>query len=190
MIVAEGEDARGGFVPLSGRISVTRSSQAGKDLIVALLGPGDLFGLFYLIDSFSRSSWARTQTASRVLWIPHGAFQRFCISEPKIYPILAGELARRLIHSYELATGLAHERVEGRIVTMLTALLRDFGKSTSNPKEGRIFITRRELADLTGTTPETAIRVTKNLERDGLLDLSRAGIIKILDVNALRGYTV
>jgi CRP-like cAMP-binding protein len=50
-------------------------------------------------------------------------------------------------------------------------------------------LTRKELADLTGTTPETAIRVTKNLEREGLLDLTKPGVIKILSLDQLKNVT-
>ena len=98
--------------------------------------------------------------------------------------------------SHNLSCSLAHSRVEHRIVSTLIALLPEFGKSPVQPQLGysigsskdsaftsSIYMTRKELADLTGTTPETAIRVTKHLEREGLLDLTRPGIIKILDIN-------
>jgi CRP/FNR family transcriptional regulator len=94
---------------------------------------------------------------------------------------------RRLRRTNDLALGLAHSRVESRIVAALLALAPRFGRPSTSEDQTRIFLTRKELADLTGTTPETAIRVTKNLEREGLLDLTKPGVIKILSLKQLKG---
>jgi CRP/FNR family transcriptional regulator len=84
---------------------------------------------------------------------------------------------------------LAHAKVETRIASTLLALLPEFGKGGGANGHPRIFLTRKELAELTGTTPETAIRTTKHLERQGILDLTRPGIIKILKQDDLRALT-
>ena len=79
------------------------------------------------------------------------------------------------------------KRISARILGTLSTLLDTMATGSSSAKgELRIFITRKELADLTGTTPETAIRVTKQLEREGVLDLTRPGVIKVPDIKALR----
>jgi CRP-like cAMP-binding protein len=49
-----------------------------------------------------------------------------------------------------------------------------------------IDITRQQIADLTGTTPETAIRVTRALQSRGLIEMSQPGIIKVLNPEALQ----
>ncbi len=186
-ILMEGERASGVFVPISGRISITKTSESGKELIVALLAPRDCFALFYHLPAFSSSSSARTQIASKVIWIPMAQWNDFVTSHPRVYENLANALAERLTVAHALSSSLAHTRVEGRILHTLLALLPNFGKShDKRGTEDRIFITRKELAELTGTTPETAIRVTRSLEKEGFLDLTRAGIIKIPDVLALR----
>ncbi len=188
LLVPEGGEVDSSFIPLSGRVSVTKGSESGKELVVALLGPGDVFGLFYFIGAFSGSSSAKTQIASRLLWMPKSSYTSLLAQRPLVQSRMLDALAARLVHSHELSSGLAHARVEDRIVTMLLGLLKEFGKSTATPNEGRIYITRRELADMTGTTPETAIRVTKHMEREGILDLTKPGIVKIPDINALRAF--
>lgn len=187
-VVFEGEEPQGCFIPISGRMSITKTSDSGKELIVALLAPGDSFGFFFSLPSFSKAASAKTQIDSKLIWIPMAAWRAFTSENPEIYHSLANELSERLCASHALSSSLAHARVEGRIIHTLLSLLPTFGKSTGKELEegGRIFITRKELSELTGTTPETAIRVTKNLEREGLLDLSRAGIIKILSAQKLR----
>ena len=187
-VVFEGEEAKGCFIPLSGRMSVTKTADSGKELVVALLAPGDTFGFFYSLPSFTKSTSTKTQIDSKVIWIPMLSWKAFSNDHPEIYKNLANELSIRLSSSHALSSSLAHARVEGRIIHTLLALLPRFGKATGKDLEegGRIFITRKELSELTGTTPETAIRVTKNLEREGLLDLTRAGIIKIPSAEKLR----
>lgn len=186
-LILEGEETEGVFIPISGRISVTKTADSGKELIVALLAPGDAFGLFYTLPAFASSTSARTQIPSKVIWIPISEWSYFAERAPQVYKNLANGFAERLSAAHTLSSSLAHARVEGRIINTLIALLPDFGKSTNKSgKEDRIFITRKELSELTGTTPETAIRVTKNLEREGMLDLTRPGIIKIPSVEALK----
>ena len=184
-LVSPEDDSPVGFVPISGRISITKTSRAGKELVVSLVGTSDIFGLFYGLESFRGTSWAQTQVPSKVISIPGNTLRKL-LQESQALSLAVNEaLARRLVHAHELSTSLAHSGVEDRITAMLTALLHDFGKDSGRGDSGRIFITRRELADLVGTTPETAIRITKNLEREGLLDLTKPGIIKVPNVKTL-----
>ncbi|MDZ4786506.1 MAG: response regulator [bacterium] len=185
-IVSEGTSSEGGFIPISGRISITKTSDAGKELIVTLLAPGDVLGVLFNIKTFSASCSARTQIPSNIIWIPKHAWESFTNKNLQIFKNISEILVSRLKTAFILSSSLAHSRVENRIINALIALLPDFGKATlGNTSHKRIYITRKELSELTGTTPETAIRVTKNLERQQLLDLSRPGIIKILDLNKL-----
>ena len=186
-INAEGDVSQRAFIVLTGRISVTKTAVSGKELILSLLSPGDMFGLLYLLSPFAGITSARAQLDSKILTLPASAFHQLTEEIPAFGEILIQELTIRLALSYELAMGLAHSRVESRILCALVALLSSIGKGSKRAgKDTRIYITRRELADLTGTTPETAIRVTKSLERDGVLDLSRPGIIKVPDAAVLK----
>ena len=179
-----------GFIPLSGRISITKASRAGKELVVALVGMNDVFGLFYGLEPFQGTSWAQTQVPSKVVSFPGTLLKKLLNDNLQLLAAINTSVAQRLVHSHELSTSLAHSGVEDRITSMILALLQDFGKESNKGSDsGRIFITRRELADLVGTTPETAIRITKNLEREGLLDLTKPGIIKVPAISKLVEWT-
>jgi CRP-like cAMP-binding protein/CheY-like chemotaxis protein len=183
----EESKAEKAFIVLTGRVSITKTSDAGKELILALLGPGDSFGLLYMLPSFGQVASAKAQLDSKLLAFSQAHFSKLLKEFPGINNLLLTEMTARLSASYSLAMSLAHSRVESRIVATLNSLVSTIAKSSSKSQnEVRIFITRKELADLTGTTPETAIRVTKQLERDGMLDLSRPGIIKIPDTTKLK----
>jgi CRP-like cAMP-binding protein len=181
-----GEQPEIGFVVISGRLAVTKISEAGKELTVELLPPGDAFGILRVLESTPPNTAVRAQIASRILAVHQTALKIIVDRYPAVYREIAEEYSNRMKALLNLAVSLAHAKVESRIVSTLLALAPRFGKSCAQEDQSRIYLTRRELADLAGTTPETAIRITKNFERDGLLDLSRPGIIKILSLNNLR----
>ncbi len=185
-ISLEGNETNLGFITISGRVSITKNNSEGKELILNLLPPGAIFGLCFLNPIVAANMSARCQIDSKVLLISAKSYENFIKLEPNFINIMNDELARRLVDSYSLAMSLAHTKVELRIIRTLLTLLPNFGKNYSiDSNEGRIYITRKELAELTGTTPETAFRVTKNLEREGVLDLSKPGIIKITNISSL-----
>lgn len=183
----DGERPNFGFVVLSGRLAVIKSTPHGKELTLDLLIPGDCSGILRALEPTELDTSIRGQTDAKLLAIPTSQLQAMAEKNPIVFKRVTTELMRRIRRTNDLALGLAHARVESRIVAALLALAPRFGRPTTSDDQTRIFLTRKELADLTGTTPETAIRVTKNLEREGLLDLTKPGVIKILSLKQLRG---
>jgi len=182
----DGERPNFGFMVLSGRLAVIKSTAHGKELTLDLLNPGDCTGILRALEPSDLDTAIRGQTDAKLLAIPTSQLRAVADRNPLIYKQISAELMRRNRRTNDLALGLAHSRVESRIVAALLALAPRFGRPSSTDDQTRIFLTRKELADLTGTTPETAIRVTKNLEREGLLDLTKPGVIKILSLKQLR----
>jgi CRP-like cAMP-binding protein/AmiR/NasT family two-component response regulator len=183
----DGEQPNFGFIVLSGRLAVIKSTPHGKELTLDLLIPGDCSGILRALEPLEVDTSIRGQTDAKLLAIPTAQLKSLADKYPSVYRRMATELMRRSRRTNDLALGLAHSRVESRIVAALLALAPRFGRPSTSEDSTRIFLTRKELADLTGTTPETAIRVTKNLEREGLLDLKKPGVIKILSLIQLRG---
>ena len=186
-ISMDGERPNFGFMVLSGRLAVIKSTPQGKELTIDLLIPGDCTGMLRALDPSEMDTSIRGQVDAKVLAIPTANLRGIVEKNPSVYRRVAVELMQRNRRSNDLALGLAHSRVESRIIAALLALAPRFGRPTTSVDQTRIFLTRKELADLTGTTPETAIRVTKNLEREGLLDLTKPGVIKILSLQQLKG---
>lgn len=175
-----------GFLVLSGRLAAIMSSSEGKELVVELLPPGDDYGILHALFPKAHDLRIRAQIDSKIFKIPLSTIHNIAEKFPNFWGQCAEALATRLGRTYELAKALAHGSVESRIIHALVTLSPRMGKGVDAI---RLFLTRRELADLVGTTPETAIRITKNLERGGLLDLSRPGVIKIPSMDALASVT-
>jgi CRP-like cAMP-binding protein len=185
VLISEGDKVSSLFIPLSGRVNLLSTSISGKELILAIVGPHDPVGLFYFHPILSGSVSIKTHQDMKALWIRVPEWKEVLDRHPQLYPELLKSMALHLANRERLASSLAYAPVEERIITTLLDLQDRFGKSIPNMKGSRVFITRKELAECTGTTPETAIRITKNLERDNLIDLTRPGIIKILESEKL-----
>jgi CRP/FNR family transcriptional regulator len=188
-ITLEGDSEKlSGFIVISGCISILKNSVSGKELIVELLQAGDVFGLLLTLaaERLPFQLTARSIKKSTILWVPIRNLNQLLESNPNLIREFATHLLVCLQSSYEISRGLAHDRVEVRIAAMLVALALKFGNGSSTRKHPLIRFTRKQIADLTGTSAETAIRITRSMQRDGLIDISRPGIIVIRDITALR----
>jgi CRP-like cAMP-binding protein len=186
-ITSEGdEECPSGFIVESGRLSMIKTSVSGKELVVELLAPGDIFGIVEMLstEAIPLQLSSRAQLNSRVLWVPVKTLSNILDAHPATYKGLVEHLLRRLQLSYCISRGLAHDKVEVRIASILTTLALKFSRRPASHGQ-TIDITRQQIADLTGTTPETAIRVTRSMQSKGMIDIMRPGVVKIIDLNAI-----
>jgi CRP-like cAMP-binding protein/ActR/RegA family two-component response regulator len=181
----EGDIDASSFIVTSGRVAMVKTSVSGRELIVELMSPGDLFGLITQFEKVPATLSARAQIDTEVLWVPKATLALVLDDYPEIYKKFVEKISARLRRSHEVSRGLAHDRVETRIAVALKSLVPSFARASTDTHVFTVDITRQEVADLTGTTPETAIRTTKAMERDGMLDLSRPGVIRILDLKRI-----
>ncbi len=173
------------FVVASGRIAVMKSAPEGKELNLGLLPPGDIFGLLLSIDENPPTLTLKAQRESIVFAVPTGALSASLESRPELFKEFTQILLEKIQNLNSLALSLAHQRVEVRICAALKSTMLDFGVFDRESNSYRIDLTRLELAELSGSTPETAIRVTKGMEREGILDLTVPSMINVLKPNAL-----
>jgi CRP-like cAMP-binding protein len=171
-----------GFLVVTGRLAMIKTSTSGKELVVELLPAKDIFGLLLTLShrELSEQLSARAQTVSKVMWVPIRNLTPMLHAHPFLYEQFVAHLLDSLQSSYRISRGLAHDRVEVRIATVLSILVNKFAKVHSSPQDHTIDVTRQQLADLTGTTVETAIRVTRAMQRDGVIDIKKPGIIHVL----------
>lgn len=170
-IFFEGDQGEAGYLVLSGRVAMVKNSARGREMIVELLPAGELFGIVAFIDERPYPLTARAQSDTEVLVIPRSAVSNLAKSSPGILQGFLAVVSDRLQTAHNVARSLAHDKVEVRIASALLALL-EKGKTT-------VQIGRQELADLTGTTIESASRICKLWEKDGMLDLSTHGVVTV-----------
>jgi CRP-like cAMP-binding protein/AmiR/NasT family two-component response regulator len=184
LLAFEGDSRDFGFLTISGRIALFKSSLSGRELIVELLNPWELFGLAIAVEEQPFTFSARAQIASEVLVIPKQDLISLLEKEHQVYRHFIKLITERLARSHDLSRGLAHDKVDIRIASaLLAAVPRDEAL-----EGGLVHITRKELAEIAGTTVETAIRITKSMEREQLLDLTKNGCVKIMNLDHLQAF--
>jgi CRP-like cAMP-binding protein len=186
------EEPYSSFVVISGRVAMLKSSMSGKELIVQLLETADVFSLLLLLEGEGQAVQlsAKAMSATTVLWVPVAQFRSVLHGHPGLFRELMANLLSTLQTSYRLCLGLAHDHVDVRIATALSTLAQKIGRSDGSSSNEisqgyTVNLTRQQLADLTGTTSETAIRVTRAMHKQGLLDIRRPGVIRIPSLKLL-----
>ena len=173
-IFFEGDKQDLAFAVISGRVAMLKSSPNGKELIVELVPSNEVFGVVSLLCQGPYPLSARAQVNSEILILEARNVLPICAKYPRLQQGLVQVVTNRMRATQDLARALAHDRVEARVASILLTLL------PRNRSESIIEISRTEIADLTGITIETASRVTKALERDGVVDLSQQGAVRVL----------
>lgn len=180
----EGDPAPGVHFLVSGFVKISRSSTEGKELMMALAGPGDVFGP--CCDPFGTSPAtcsAVTQGPARLLVMPAATFHKLTLAEPTIARPLMQLMLRGRRGCIELATHLAFRSVESRLANLLSSLIRWSPQGTT-PVELPQLLTHAEMAHAVGTAREVVTRCLAHFEERGLI-ARRGRRILIPDPGAL-----
>ncbi len=185
-IFREGEPAdRIHFVVL-GRVKIVKAA-GGRDVILELLGPGEPVGAVAVFERRPFPAGAVTLEGTSILSIPEREFFQLLETRPEMMRrLLAGLTYRLIMVNKRLAdmTGSAEYRAARLFLTL--------GDRVGTPQAGGLFIplalSRQEIADLIGTTLETAIRLMSRWQKDGMIVTEKNGFV-IPDLNGLRELT-
>ncbi len=121
-IVHDGQERKTGFLVMDGRAAVYKTSTGGKELIVELLGPSDLFGLLAILEHAPFPFSARAHGLTRILLIPREVILFITDNFPDVSRELFQRVLERLRKAHDLSRALAHDKVEVRVASALLAL--------------------------------------------------------------------
>jgi CRP/FNR family transcriptional regulator len=184
-VFMEGDPARWLCVVKSGRVKIVRHGRGGRDVVLELLGPGELFGGVAVIEERPYPASAQASEPSMILKIPADAVRALADRFPSVIREMALMMGRRLRAAHDSVKSLAVDPVEARLAAALLRLVEREGGRQAEGLALPFHLTRQSLADMTGTTVETAIRVVSRWTRDGLVaDDGHRLVLK--DVPALR----
>ncbi|HHQ49079.1 MAG TPA: Crp/Fnr family transcriptional regulator [Acidobacteria bacterium] len=175
----EGDAADTMYVVASGKINIVVTSAEGKDLILAVLGEGQVFGEMGLLDSAPRSASAITATPAELISIARDDFDELLENQPGLSRKLLHIMAERLRRANSKMESLAYMDVAGRLARYFLDLARDHGQSLGN---GWIVIrrpTHSDIAHSIGTSRETVSRVLNDFESQfGMVNKGRFTYIR------------
>jgi CRP/FNR family transcriptional regulator len=186
-LFAEGDAAEWLYFVLEGHVKISKLAPTGRELILEIFGPGDPVGAVAVYEHRPFPASARALEPVRCLRIPRDAFFRLLAERPTLLAGLLGGLTLRLMELTDRLVELSGARVEERMARLLLKQAETIGRE----ERGGVFIplhlTRQELADLAGTTLETAIRVMSRwgkkrwvvTEAEGFLLVARGELERI-----------
>lgn len=180
-IFSQGEPATHAHLALLGRIKIVQSGAGGEQVIVRLIRPGETFGTVGLyVDGLYPAEAVAASEAVEARWGAR-AFMALAQRHPEIALNLVRLVGARLHEAQTRLREISTERVEQRVAS---ALLRAALKEHSTEDGIRLPLSRRDIAELAGTTLYTASRVLANWQRRGVIRGGRA-TLTILQLPAL-----
>src|SRR5688572_15065681 len=185
-IFGEGDPSDFFSVVVSGRVKIVKMTPAGKDVILEIFSTGDPFGAVAAYEGrpFPASAIALEETVC--LLTPRRQFFSLLEAHPSLVRGLLLGLTQRLVELTNRLAQLSGTRIEPRFARLFLKLAGEMGK----PERGGIFVplalSRQELADMTGTTIETAIRIMSRWGKEDVVRTEKDGFVildrKILEV--------
>ncbi|MEJ2085615.1 MAG: Crp/Fnr family transcriptional regulator [Acidobacteriota bacterium] len=180
----QGDPSKFFFSIVSGRVKIFKTTRSGKDIILGIFSAGDPVGTVAVFKEIPYPASAQALEASVCISITRDDLYRLLEDHPSVARGLLLGLTQRLVEHINRIGELTGSRVEHRLARLVLRLAKDLGRI----EEGKTFIplvlTRQELADLTGTTVETCIRIMSRWEKEQTVHTQKDGFI-VLDAEAL-----
>lgn len=171
-----GDESNDFFMVENGRVILSKESESGKSFTFLIAVRGTPLNAVACFEPRPRFFSARAAEKTTVIAIPSPIFKQWVLDNPDVGSAILNTMADMLDGSYTRIIDLIDESVEQRILNALNMLSSRLGPNLP--------MTHNDIADITGTTRETAARVISRLKDVGLLSKSH-GQIKIIDIPLL-----
>jgi CRP/FNR family transcriptional regulator len=187
VIFREGDASDTCYVLRAGHALAIRAHPDGRTISLAHFGPGDIFGELAMFDDERRSATIETLDEVEALAILGGDFRRLLRAHPDIAVKLLTALGRRLRRANERLTRQSFQTVQSRVAVVLEDLVARARAEGGGERDVLVRITQADIAQLAGSSRESASRFLAVLERAGVVTQGRGRIV-VHDPDALARY--
>ena len=184
ILFKEGDDGEHLYVIIEGKLKLGTSSGDGRENLLSILGPGEMFGELSLFDPGPRTSTATAVTDAKLLSLSHEKVIPWLKQNPEVSLQLLTRLSQRLRRTNEAVGDLVFSDVPGRVAKALIDLGDRFGKTTPEGLLVNHDLTQEELAQLVGASRETVNKALADFAGRGWLKLDGRSVL-IADVDRL-----
>jgi len=168
------------YIILHGTVKI-HIEQGERDVILSVLGSGDILGEMSLIDSVGRSASALTLENSLMLWMDKATFNYLLDNFPPVARNLVKILSARVRLSDQVIQSLATLDVNGRVARQILAFAERYGREVTNGVQVRIVLTQGDLADLVGASRKRVNQTMVFFKEQGLVSTDADGRFIIHD---------
>ena len=183
-IFLQGDPCDRVWIVESGRVKIVYQEEDGREVIVEIISPGEAFGGGVLLFP-TQPATAKAMEEATLVSLPTETYTQFLATQPQVTLKLLRMLGQRHLTLLQ-GQALAGERVERRMAHILLKLAERAGQPTEAGLLITLSLSRQDLADMSGTTLETAIRTISRFTHAGLIMTERGGYITILNEVRLR----
>jgi CRP-like cAMP-binding protein len=172
------------YVVVEGKLKLGTTAVDGRENLLYILGPGEMFGELSLFDPGPRTSTATAVTDVRLLALSHDQVIGWITQHPAVALQLLGRLAQRLRRSNEVLADLVFSDVPGRVAKAIMDLGSRFGVQKEDGLHVNHDLTQEELAQLVGASRETVNKALADFASRGWVRLEPRAVV-VLDLDRL-----
>ena len=187
VIFREGDASDTAYVIGSGHARAVREHGDGRSISLAHFGPGDIFGELAMFDDERRSATVESLDDVEAIAIAGSDMRRLMRAHADIAVKLVIGVARRLREANERLTRQSFQTVQSRVAGVLLQLVEQAQAEGAGPRDVLLKVTQAEIAQLAGSSRESASRFLAVLERAAVITQGR-GRITVHDPEALKRY--
>jgi CRP/FNR family cyclic AMP-dependent transcriptional regulator len=181
----EGDDGDALYVVIDGKMKLTRAASDGRENLLGVIGPGEMFGELSLFDPRPRTSSASAVTDATLVALKQEALMTWLRERPEVALHMLRALAQRLRRANDVTADLVFTDVPGRVAKNLLDLADRFGTQEADGLHVHHDLTQEELAQLVGASRETVNKALADFAARGWLQISARSVL-ILDAERLR----
>jgi CRP-like cAMP-binding protein len=187
VVFREGDTGDTCYLVRAGHFRAVREHSDGRSITLATFGPGDIFGELAMFDAERRSATVEALEDTDAAAILGADMRRLLRAHPDIAVKLLGALSRRLRETNERLTRQSFQTVQSRVASVLAELVAAARSEGAGEADVLITATQADLAQLAGSSRESASRFLAVLERAGVITQGR-GKLTVHDPARLEGY--
>ncbi len=197
VVFREGDASDTCYIVRSGRARAVREHAGGRTITLATFGPGDIFGELALFEDERRSATVEAIEPTSVVAVLGPDMRRLMVEHPGISARLVIALGRRLRETNERLSRQSFQTVQSRVAVVLSELVaQELAAAEGEGQDGEraqsggdvlVTATQADLAQLAGSSRESASRFLAVLERAGVISQGRGRLV-VHDPRALEQY--
>jgi CRP-like cAMP-binding protein len=176
-VFAEGEPVDRLYIIIAGKVMIGRRAAGGRENLVSVIGPADIFGDVSILDGGPRTSTAETITEVRVAWMSRADLLAWIADDPQNAERLFTELARLVRLTNDQMSDLVFTDVAGRVAKLLLRLGQRFGKPEGHAVRVTHDLRQDELARLVGASRETVNKVLADFAARGWIQFDAKSVL-------------
>jgi CRP/FNR family transcriptional regulator len=176
-IFMEGDPSDWLYIVSTKKVKIFKHTHSGKDVIVEIKSPGEMFCCASVLDKKPYPESAQSKGASTAIKIKRRDLLKLIDMYPVLKAGITNYLNEKLTDAYEMLQQLSTEIVERRIAAILLKLSEKVGVEESEYRKIDFPLTRKEIAEMVGSSTETCIRTMSRFQKRGMVKSSKSKIL-------------